>query len=414
MRIPEILQDNIDERFRDEFRRSLALDNIRRGKILAVVVIAFESVYSAADIIAALLNVDGRFRYYGYLAMYLAMILTNVLYLLFLKWQEKNRNSADLHLRRFDIVFLAYITLVMSWGSVITLMDQKLYGQIVAFIVSTIICSVVYVLDNRKILIPYSVSVLILALGLPFFQPSKDILIGHYVNLLVFIFISWLASRIIYHSYCRNFVSRVMLGESNKQLENEIEENRKITLQLALANNQLRELTLLDDLTGIPNRRSFRDFIDRAFETTVNEDSTLSIIMIDIDFFKQFNDCYGHEEGDTALIRIAGLLKSVVESPDEFAVRWGGEEFIYAAFNLGMEAISAKAEAIVEKVSALNIRHHVSTISDRITISVGASTIRISGKKEVNLAVKLADKALYIAKSSGRNCVKTLCREQRD
>ena len=122
------------------------------------------------------------------------------------------------------------------------------------------ICSVVYVVDNRKILIPYSVSVLILALGLPFFQQSKDILIGHYVNLLVFISISWLTSRIVYNGYYNNFIGRVMLAESKKLLENEIEENRKITLRLALANNQLTKLTLLGRSDGHPEQKKLPGF----------------------------------------------------------------------------------------------------------------------------------------------------------
>ena len=135
--------------------------------------------------------------------------------------------------------------------------------------------------------------------------------------------------------------------------------------------------------------------------------------MLDIDFFKQYNDCYGHEEGDRALVRIAGLLNSLVENQSEFAVRWGGEEFIYAAFNSSREAISAKAQEIAEKVAALNIKHDVSPICNRITVSIGAATINLSGKNEINKAVKLADKALYLAKSGGRNCIEMMDLDQR-
>ena len=412
MKIPDFLHNTIGESHRESFDRSLVADNIRRGRILAAAVIAFEVIYAVTDIVAALLDIDGRFKYYGYLAMYLGMILLNVLFLLFTGRYRKSARAGGMRIRRFNLFLTVYVTLVLSWGSVITLMDQKLYGQIVAFIVGMLICSVVYIMDNRRILISYAVSVLILAVGLPLFQPSSDLLVGHYVNLAVFIFISWLASRLLFHSYSSNFVSHVMLGESKRQLEHEIEENRKITLQLALANNQLRKLTLLDDLTGIPNRRSFRDFIDRAFDSTLKENLTLSVIMIDIDFFKQFNDCYGHEEGDRALKRIAGLLNSMVESSDEFAVRWGGEEFIFAAFNEEPETTAAKARAILDKVAALNIGHQASPVSDRITVSIGAATVALSGKQEINTAVRLADKALYLAKSGGRNCVKVLDSKQ--
>ena len=164
----------------------------------------------------------------------------------------------------------------------------------------------------------------------------------------------------------------------------------------------------MDELTGIPNRRSFREFIDRAFQNYVMEGSTLSIIMIDIDYFKQFNDSYGHEEGDRALIAVANQINAVIEDPSEFAVRWGGEEFIYAAFNSSEEEIERTANEIRGKVSGLNILHAESPIHPHITISLGTSTIPVTEKKDVNKAVKLADQALYFAKSYGRDCIKSI------
>jgi diguanylate cyclase (GGDEF)-like protein len=194
-------------------------------------------------------------------------------------------------------------------------------------------------------------------------------------------------------------------------LAKEIEENRKINVRLEIANNQLKELTLLDELTGIPNRRSFREFIDRAFQFYIKECSAISIIMIDIDFFKQFNDFYGHDEGDKALIAVANQITSVVDEPSEFVVRWGGEEFIYAAFNKSQEVIAETANVIRAKISDLKIPHNDSPINQYISVSLGSCTIQITDKKDISKAIKLADSALYMAKNSGRNCVKTLSGE---
>ena len=100
MKILDFLRSSIDQNYSAEFKRSLVADNLRRGKILAVAVIAFETVYCIADIIAFLLHIDSRFKYYGYLLLYLAMILLNVLYLLFITRCEKRTDTGKLDIKR--------------------------------------------------------------------------------------------------------------------------------------------------------------------------------------------------------------------------------------------------------------------------------------------------------------------------
>ena len=239
----------------------------------------------------------------------------NVMFLLLTRGADKKNEITDGQIKKWGVIVVVYVTLIMSWGSVLSLLDQRLYGQVMAFMVNLSICSVVYLLDNRKILFSYLISVTILAAGLPFFQHSSDILIGHYANLFIFILLSWLLSRVLYNNYCENYTDNVLLKKTNLLLEIEIEENRIVNKKLAAANGQLKELTLLDELTGIPNRRNFREFIDRAFQAYAKENSTISVIMMDFDYFKQFNDCYGHDAGDKALIAIANEINSAVEEP---------------------------------------------------------------------------------------------------
>ncbi|NLA87031.1 MAG: GGDEF domain-containing protein, partial [Clostridiales bacterium] len=196
------------------------------------------------------------------------------------------------------------------------------------------------------------------------------------------------------------------LRQSNQLLKNKIEENRQINFRLSIANNQLMDLALLDELTGIPNRRIFRRFIDRSFDC-VTQGVLFSVIMVDIDLFKQFNDHYGHEEGDKILVAVAKLLNSIVENPDEIVVRWGGEEFVYASFHKTQEDITAIAVLIKEKLRDLHLQHEESP-NHYVTASLGTSTIPAQSKKDVSKAVALADRAMYMAKSSGRNCLKSL------
>lgn len=408
MKIPNLFRNEIDESEKENFEIGLFIDNIHRGKILAVVIIGFEAVLLLIDIISAILKVDSRFAFDTYFFMYSILIIINVIYLLIFRNIDIKEKISVNQKKKIEFAVVIYIIFVMSWGSVISLLDQKLYGQLMAFMVNMIVCSVIYLLDNRKIIIPYIISVLILVIGLPYFQFSKDVLIGHYVNLIIFIIISWVTSRIIYHNYCENYIRKILLNKSNLLLEKEIEENKIINKKLTIANNQLKQLTLLDELTGIPNRRSFREFVDRSFQYYLKNRSTISVIMIDIDFFKQYNDYYGHEEGDKILIAVANQINSVGEESDEFVVRWGGEEFIYAAFNKTKEEIEKTAKTISNKVYDLHIIHKDSSIDSYITVSLGICTIDINDKKDIGRAVKLADKALYQAKSSGRNCIKTV------
>lgn len=179
-------------------------------------------------------------------------------------------------------------------------------------------------------------------------------------------------------------------------------------MKLSKANFQLKNLALVDELTGIPNRRSFRNFIDLTFEYYVKGKSLLSIIMLDIDNFKQFNDNYGHNRGDRILKEIAYQIYSVVKDYMDFAARWGGEEFVYIAFNTNEEEIRKIAETIREKVFALKIPHEFSNSSGFVTVSIGTCTIEIKDKSDIGKAIDLADKALYLAKTSGRNCVKSI------
>lgn len=406
MNIRYLLKNKIEKCEEESFKRNLILDNIHRGKILAVALIGFEIILSIVDIGASILKVNHYFRFNDYLMMYFIMILINISFLLLLKKVEHIKDITFGQIRKLEIGIVSYITLIMSWGSMISLMDQKLYGHVVVFMMNMIICSVVFFLDKKMILVPYFFSVLIISLGLPFFQSSNDILIGHYVNLCTFIIISWLASRIIYHGYCNDYNSKVLLKKSKILLEKEIEENKRINVKLALANLQLKEVALIDELTGIPNRRSFRNYIDNALENFMKENSVIAILMIDIDFFKQFNDNYGHEKGDTALIKVANEINSIIRSSVEFFGRWGGEEFIYSVFNTTEDDVVQLAETIKQKVYGLKIPHEFSENNNYISVSIGTCTIKITGQEDVSKGIQYADKALYLAKKSGRNCVK--------
>jgi diguanylate cyclase (GGDEF)-like protein len=294
----------------------------------------------------------------------------------------------------------------MAWGSVISLMDQKLYGQTMVFMVNMIVCSVIFHFDKNGMSIPYAFSTILLVAALPFFQSSNEILIGHYTNISIYVTISWVISRIMYRSYCDNYISNKLLHQANISLENEIKENSTINTRLSIANAQLIELALVDDLTKLPNRRGFHAFLDNMTSDDFKE-QMFSIIMIDIDYFKMYNDYFGHQYGDKVLINVAECLNKIINNANSIAVRWGGEEFIYAVFNTSLEDDISTAHTIRHMVLDLRIPNHGLTANPYLSISLGICTSNIVSVSEISNVIKRADEALYKAKRSGRNCVAT-------
>ena len=386
----------------NEFRIETIEINIYRGKLLAAIIIILELILAFADIITSLIGVDNRFHFGAYLSMYIAMIIANIIFLLWINSIDNLPKKSDSQLKRIETAIMIFITYVMCWGSIVTLMDQALYGQLATYMINVLACSVIYYLSIRQIAVPLITSGLILMIGLPFFQPSGDILVGHYVNLGIFMVISFVASRIVFLSHHNQFISKLLLSQSKVQLEEETRINIKNNEKLKEMNLQLKKLSFLDDLTSLPNRRSFRDYIDYHFDYLKEEPALFSVIMIDVDHFKQLNDKYGHNSGDIILKNIAKQINLSINTETDFAARWGGDEFIYASFNKTGEKTLNVANTMRKKILALNTPDK----TPAVTVSLGACTLKINGKGTVSRCIECADQALYAAKTGGRNCVR--------
>ena len=357
------------------FLYEVTVNNINRGKFFCKYVIVFEIILAILDVYSSLIIDRQDFHFLGYLSMYLIMVIVNAVFLMYLH----KIKLPIINVYKTKKFILMYVIFVMCWGAVISLMDQKLYGQVIVYIINAITCSVIYYLDNKDICYSYFISVLVLFIGLPYAQPSKDILIGHGVNLVIFIFHSWLASRILYRSLYNDFKSK----------------------------RKFQELSLRDELTGMPNRRSLREFIEFAWKYNLKEKSSISVLMIDVDFFKQYNDNYGHIEGDKVLKEIGKILKEALRDNKDFTARYGGEEFIFIALNTENNEIYGLAEEIRKRVDCLKIPHKYSEIYENITVSIGASTVIPYSEKAIYDCINNADNALYEAKEKGKNRVES-------
>lgn len=158
-----------------------------------------------------------------------------------------------------------------------------------------------------------------------------------------------------------------------------------------------------DSLTGIYNRRFFDENLERIVKTLARAESLLSVLMIDIDHFKQYNDTYGHVEGDICLKRIAQILKTTLSREDDFVARYGGEEFGVVLPNTGVNGARIMAQRLLENVQNLNIPHETSTTKNCVTISIGVVTGKAEPKHHADDYIRRADEMLYESKQNGRN-----------
>jgi diguanylate cyclase (GGDEF)-like protein/PAS domain S-box-containing protein len=183
----------------------------------------------------------------------------------------------------------------------------------------------------------------------------------------------------------------------------DIDARKKAETALAASNKRLAEQSLLDGLTGIANRRRFDETLAREYRRHARGGATLSLVLIDIDHFKAFNDRYGHIQGDACLRRVAEALRQNVTRAGDLVARYGGEEFACILPETDAPAAAALAERLRRAVAALDIPHEASPTACRVTVSCGAATRRcLPGGAPLDLLAR-ADEQLYRAKAAGRN-----------
>ncbi len=173
--------------------------------------------------------------------------------------------------------------------------------------------------------------------------------------------------------------------------------------QLEILNRKLEKLTNIDSLTNVMNRRALEETLINEWAISQRQKSELSILMIDIDFFKAYNDHYGHQQGDKCLIAFAQTIKSQLNRETDRLARYGGEEFVVVLPFTSLEGAIFKANEIILALKEKQIPHQYSNVDPYITASIGVSSTRLAAES-VHELVSQADIALYQAKQSGRNC----------
>jgi diguanylate cyclase (GGDEF)-like protein len=180
---------------------------------------------------------------------------------------------------------------------------------------------------------------------------------------------------------------------------------RGVVHDLKHAQEQLRELSQIDSLTGLYNRRHFQDYLHGVWERARYDNKVVSVLMVDVDHFKKYNDRYGHPAGDECLRQVALVLKNCMRRPGDVIARYGGEEFIAVLPETEATYALQVAERVRQSIESLQMRHESSSTALVVTVSVGVGTCQASFNTPETSLISAADQALYQAKHEGRNRV---------
>lgn len=209
--------------------------------------------------------------------------------------------------------------------------------------------------------------------------------------------------------YLTKPVSEVVLAAKVRAMQRIVQMRYSLlvlTRKLDTANQELTRLSSIDGLTGVANRRQFDEVLSREWRRAARARRPMSMLMVDVDAFKQYNDLYGHQAGDDCLRVVAGALRDQLKRPSDFVARFGGEEFAVLLPETTEDGALLVAEGVCESVRALGVMHEGSSVAPMVTVSVGVATREPGGEERGYLElVAQADRALYAAKATGRNRV---------
>ncbi|MDT0583656.1 diguanylate cyclase domain-containing protein [Brumicola blandensis] len=195
---------------------------------------------------------------------------------------------------------------------------------------------------------------------------------------------------------CVDYISKpVLLPEMQARISTHI----KLKQQTIM----LESLAYTDPLTQVGNRRKYNETLQREWARSIRYGQPIAMLLMDIDYFKQFNDFYGHGVGDDCLIKICSHLRDLVNRPGDLFARIGGEEFVILLTDCGIEGALRKADEVLRTVSMLNIANQGAPKLDRVTLSIGVAVTTPKHQEEPLTLFQAADEALYEAKHSGRN-----------
>lgn len=376
----------------EEFTAKLFKINLFRDKMVCIFFIFLELIIFLLFILVPN-KIFFDYTSIKHIYFHIAMFILSLFGLIIIKKIEVSQNTNQK--LAFALQFI-FISCVLFWSAAISIVDQISTGQITVYCVAAMVMAVMPYLKPKWSLIMYTYVHIIFIISLCCIRQSNLLLFTNIFYSSVCVVLSLIISTILFNSKLNDFKNKKLIEHKNIELN-------KINRELIEVNSNLEELSCTDCLTGIANRRKFEDFISFEWDKCKNNIAPLSAIMIDVDFFKLFNDNYGHQSGDYCLKKIGETLSNHLNTKHGIVARYGGEEFIIVLEGLSKTSALIEAEKIRKSVETLNIPHNFSPVSNHITISLGVSSLIPSEDSSIKILIEKADMALYKAKKKNRN-----------
>ena len=385
-KIKEIL--SIDQVDKNEFNQEITSFNRCAFYAMCVLTFIVECVTLSRIFIVSSVKL-GSMNNRIYFAFYMALIVVSILILSIQVLTRNKENQNYTQVLRMQYIFVCVYCI---WSTAFNMHELLRNINIWQYINSIIIASVFLYLKPIYIVSLLVPNHIIFTVYLINMSKNGSDMTGAIINGSAIVVIGLFISISRYVGKLQDFKRRKKLLHSNNMLE-----------QL---NQKLNYLTITDALSKLGNRRYFDDKLKQYWDMCIYKECTLTVIMIDIDNFKNFNDVYGHQAGDECIVRVASALKNATDKEEDVAFRYGGEEFVAILIDYTHQESQTIANHICSSVEALKIPNKIGNKEQYVTISLGVCCEKPNKCEKPTDFVEKADKALYMAKENGKNQVR--------
>lgn len=280
----------------------------------------------------------------------------------------------------------SYFLLMIFLSTVISIFDLIYYDHLIVFLAYFILCTSILIMPIKKTVFPISISFIVLLFTL---LVINNWTFSNEFNFSLLVILSFIIFGLSYYNYDTIYTSLMQ----HHLLVIEQEKSTRLT-------KKLREVAHTDELTKLANRHGYYEYIEKLEKDLPFR---LTTMILDIDYFKKYNDLYGHHMGDLALKKVANALHVISIPEERYSVRWGGEEFLILLKNHTDEEVQEVYEKFTHFIKQLQIEHAASPLSKTLTFSVGSNTGIIHSIEDVENSLRLADEALYQIKRTTKN-----------
>ncbi|MDP4153315.1 MAG: diguanylate cyclase [Bacillota bacterium] len=381
----------VPEKYKTDFNAEIFKENLIWYKISALILLGFELC------VVPFVLILKRWQifiypdlYYWFLYLIITIVLVTAYFIL--RYLEKN---AENNLSRIEMTIFTFTGFMLIWGALISILDMHISGQVIVYIITVLAVAVVPVFQPIYSLVLYLPVHIFLMIMMPFYCKTS-VLFADYINTNILIILCITVARVRYKSKLSDFTNRMIIQEKCDELD-------MLNKELSDTNKKLEKITQTDALTGIYNRFKFDKTLKSEWSRCKKGYKPLTVIMLDIDYFKEYNDNYGHIAGDECIRQIARILKDCISKTSGIVARYGGDEFGIILPETSREEAARITARINEKISQYGIPHAYSLISDYVTLSLGLYTVIPTNQLSVEKIVRYADRELYGTKYNKKN-----------